>query len=171
MLSAIQVKGLLEIVAAASEFGTLPVRPGEENAVERMIKHAPVAVDRPKYADPHTKVNALLQAHFSRERLSGDMGNDARTAVREASRLLQVRCDDLFDVNTVILWGAAPGHWVLGPVGLDLIWFDRQICLHGIKFAVAWVSASDLVIVVVNVVFKPIRRWVKSRQVAGANRT
>jgi pre-mRNA-splicing helicase BRR2 len=88
--SALQVKGLLEIVAAASEFDTLPVRPGEENAVERMIKHAPVAVDRPKFADPHTKVNALLQAHFSRERLSGDMGNDARTAVREASRLLQV---------------------------------------------------------------------------------
>ncbi|WIA19957.1 hypothetical protein OEZ85_005838 [Tetradesmus obliquus] len=88
-----KVKGLLEIVAAASEFDTLPVRPGEENAVERLIKHAPVAVDRPKFADPHTKVNALLQAHFSRERLGGDMGNDARTAVREASRLLQAVVD------------------------------------------------------------------------------
>jgi hypothetical protein len=86
------------------------VRPGEENAVERMIKHAPVAVDRPKYADPHTKVNALLQAHFSRERLSGDMGNDARTAVREASRLLQVRlarmrcgCDIFTEVGVELL--------------------------------------------------------------------
>ncbi|KAF6257784.1 RNA helicase, activating signal cointegrator 1 [Scenedesmus sp. NREL 46B-D3] len=88
-----KVKGLLEIVAAASEFDALPVRPGEEVAVERMIKHAPVAVDRPKYADPHTKVNALLQAHFSRERLSGDMGSDARTAVREAARLLQAVVD------------------------------------------------------------------------------
>eukprot|EP00879_Flechtneria_rotunda_P031935 GHRR01035044.1.p1 GENE.GHRR01035044.1~~GHRR01035044.1.p1 ORF type:complete len:130 (-),score=34.28 GHRR01035044.1:317-706(-) len=86
-----KVKGLLEIVAAASEFDTLPLRPGEENVIERMLKHAPVAVDKPKYSDIHTKVNALLQAHFSRDRLSGDLGNDARIAVKEAARLLQVR--------------------------------------------------------------------------------
>jgi pre-mRNA-splicing helicase BRR2 len=87
----LQVKGLLEIVSAASEFDTLPMRPGEENVVEKMINHAPVAVDHPKFSDAHTKVNALLQAHFSRERLSGDLGNDTRTAVRESARLLQVR--------------------------------------------------------------------------------
>jgi hypothetical protein len=56
-----QVKGLLEIVSAASEFDSLPLRPGEEGAVQRMISHAPVAVDRPRFSDPHTKVNALLQ--------------------------------------------------------------------------------------------------------------
>jgi hypothetical protein len=78
-------------VSAASEFDTLPMRPGEESVVEKMIMHAPVAVDKPRFSDPHTKVNALLQAHFSRERLSGDLGNDARSAVRESSRLLQVR--------------------------------------------------------------------------------
>jgi pre-mRNA-splicing helicase BRR2 len=116
----LQVKGLLEIVAAASEFDTLPVRPGEENAVERMIKHAPVAVDRPKYADPHTKVNALLQAHFSRERLSGDMGNDARTAVREASRLLQVGCDRLECPNGWAHGLQCQGTGLLGLAGLDL---------------------------------------------------
>lgn len=85
-----KVKGLLEIVAAASEFDTLPMRPGEENVVERMLKHAPVSVDKPRYSDPHTKVNALLQSHFSRERLSGDLANDTRTSVKEAARLLQV---------------------------------------------------------------------------------
>eukprot|EP00879_Flechtneria_rotunda_P006108 GHRR01006421.1.p1 GENE.GHRR01006421.1~~GHRR01006421.1.p1 ORF type:complete len:1855 (+),score=687.13 GHRR01006421.1:742-6306(+) len=88
-----KVKGLLEIVAAASEFDTLPLRPGEENVIERMLKHAPVAVDKPKYSDIHTKVNALLQAHFSRDRLSGDLGNDARIAVKEAARLLQAIVD------------------------------------------------------------------------------
>jgi pre-mRNA-splicing helicase BRR2 len=87
----LQVKGLLDIVSAASEFDTLPLRPGEELVVEQMIKHAPVAVDKPRFSDPHTKVNALLQAHFSRERLHGDLGNDTRTAVRESARLLQVR--------------------------------------------------------------------------------
>lgn len=69
----------------------LPCPAGEENVVEKMINHAPVSVDHPKLSDPHTKVNALLQAHFSRERLSGDLGNDTRTAVRESARLLQVR--------------------------------------------------------------------------------
>jgi pre-mRNA-splicing helicase BRR2 len=89
-LAFLQVKGLLDIVSAASEFDTLPLRPGEELVVEQMIKHAPVAVDKPRFSDPHTKVNALLQAHFSRERLHGDLGNDTRTAVRESARLLQV---------------------------------------------------------------------------------
>ncbi len=56
-----QPQGLLEIVSAASEFDSLPVRPGEELVVERMLHHAPVAVDNPKYMDPHTKANALLQ--------------------------------------------------------------------------------------------------------------
>lgn len=88
-----KVKGLLEIVSAASEFDTLPMRPGEENVVGKMINHAPVSVDHPKFSDPHTKVNALLQAHFSRERLTGDLGNDTRTAVRESARLLQAVVD------------------------------------------------------------------------------
>lgn len=92
-----QVKGLLEIVSAASEFDTLPMRPGEETSVQKMISHAPVAVDKPRFSDPHTKVNALLQAHFSRERLGGDLGNDTRSAVREAARLLQVRVCVLFE--------------------------------------------------------------------------
>ena len=37
------------------------MRPGEEALVEKLLAHAPVAVDRPRYTDPHTKANALLQ--------------------------------------------------------------------------------------------------------------
>jgi len=33
--------------------------------VERLLAHAPVAVDKPKYTDPHTKANALLQVRMS----------------------------------------------------------------------------------------------------------
>lgn len=61
-----KMKGLLEIVSAASEFDDLTLRPGEEEAVRKLLAHAPVAVDRPKYTDPHVKANALLQAYFSR---------------------------------------------------------------------------------------------------------
>ena len=88
-----KLKGLLEIVSAASEFDALPVRPGEELLVERLLAHAPVSVDRPRYTDPHTKANALLQAHFSRVPLSGDLAADQRTVVQEASRLLQAAVD------------------------------------------------------------------------------
>ena len=29
--------------------------------MQKLLQHAPLAVDRPKYTDPHTKVNALVQ--------------------------------------------------------------------------------------------------------------
>ncbi|KAG1663033.1 hypothetical protein FOA52_005725 [Chlamydomonas sp. UWO 241] len=85
---------MLEIVCAASEFDTVPLRPGEEDTVERLLKHAVVAAPaRVKYTDPHTKVNALLQAHFSRTPLAGDLVLDVRTIVPEAVRLLQACVD------------------------------------------------------------------------------
>lgn len=55
------LQGLLEILSAASEFDELPLRPGEEDAVRRLLLHAPVAVDKPRFTDPHVKANALLQ--------------------------------------------------------------------------------------------------------------
>ena len=85
-----KTKGVLEIISAASEFDTLSSRPGEELTVEKLLKHAPVSVDKPRYSDPHTKANALLQAHFSRAGVAGDLRNDQQTVVREAVRLLQV---------------------------------------------------------------------------------
>lgn len=39
----------------------MAVRPGEDEAVRKLLTHAPVAVDKPRYTDPHTKANALLQ--------------------------------------------------------------------------------------------------------------
>lgn len=56
-----KLKGLLEILSAASEFDDVPVRPGEERVVQKLLQHAPLALDKPRYADPHTKVNALVQ--------------------------------------------------------------------------------------------------------------
>ena len=56
------MQGLLEILSSASEFDDLAIRPGEEEAVRKLLMHAAVAVDKPRYTDPHTKANALLQA-------------------------------------------------------------------------------------------------------------
>ncbi|KAK9842537.1 hypothetical protein WJX81_005041 [Elliptochloris bilobata] len=88
-----KLKGLLEIVAAASEFDDLPIRPGEEDAVRRLLAHAPLAVADARWTEPRTKANALLQAHFSRQPLSGDLAADQRTVVLQATRLLQATVD------------------------------------------------------------------------------
>ena len=56
-----KLKGLLEIISAASEFDELSVRPGEEESVEKLLRHAKLAITRPEYGDPHTKANALIQ--------------------------------------------------------------------------------------------------------------
>ena len=88
-----KLKGLLETLCAATEFDDVPVRPGEESLVRRILAHAKVAVEKPRYTDPHTKVNALLQAHLSRERLNADLSADARRIVRSVPRLLQALVD------------------------------------------------------------------------------
>lgn len=36
------VQGLLEIISAATEYDALPVRPGEEEAVRRLLAHSQV---------------------------------------------------------------------------------------------------------------------------------
>ena len=59
-----KLKGLLEIISAASEFDELPVRPGEEESVERLLRHAKLAISKPEYSDPHTKANALIQVNM-----------------------------------------------------------------------------------------------------------
>ncbi|GFR50198.1 hypothetical protein Agub_g12366 [Astrephomene gubernaculifera] len=88
-----KTKGLLEILANASEFSSLEVRPGEENAITKLLTHAPVAVSQLRPSDPHCKAHALLQAHFSRLPLGGDLALDQREVVREAVKLLQAIVD------------------------------------------------------------------------------
>lgn len=58
--------------------------------MRKLLLHAPLAVEAPKWTDPHTKANALLQAHFSRTALAGDLAADQKTVVQQATRLLQV---------------------------------------------------------------------------------
>ena len=59
--------------------------------MRKLLLHAPLAVDSPKWTDPHTKVNALLQSHFSRATIpSGDLAADQRTVLQQTTRLLQV---------------------------------------------------------------------------------
>eukprot|EP01018_Ginkgo_biloba_P013775 Gb_27895 [translate_table: standard] len=88
-----KLKGLLEILASASEYSRLPIRPGEEETIRRLINHQRFAIDKPKYTDPHVKANALLQAYFSRHIIAGNLALDQREVLLSASRLLQAMVD------------------------------------------------------------------------------
>ncbi|KAJ9550083.1 hypothetical protein OSB04_022626 [Centaurea solstitialis] len=88
-----KLKGLLEILASASEYEQLPVRPGEEELIRRLINHQRFSFENPKYADPHVKANALIQAHFSRQMIGGNLGSDQQEVLLSASRLLQAMVD------------------------------------------------------------------------------
>ncbi|KAF0895374.1 hypothetical protein E2562_012405 [Oryza meyeriana var. granulata] len=88
-----KMKGLLEILASASEYAELPSRPGEEEFIEKLVRHQRFSIEKPKYGDPHVKANALLQAHFSRHTIVGNLAADQREILLSAHRLLQAMVD------------------------------------------------------------------------------
>ena len=88
-----KMKGLLEILSSASEYAYLPIRPGEEDVVRRLINHQRFSFESPKVKDPHVKANALLQAHFSRQSVGGNLALDQREVLLSANKLLQALVD------------------------------------------------------------------------------
>ncbi|KAJ6676495.1 ATP-DEPENDENT RNA AND DNA HELICASE [Salix viminalis] len=88
-----KMKGLLEILSSASEYAQLPIRPGEDEVLRRLINHQRFSFENPRYADPHVKANVLLQAHFSRQSVGGNLALDQREVLLSGSRLLQAMVD------------------------------------------------------------------------------
>ena len=58
--------GLVEVLSSASEFESIPIRHGEENTIRKLSSHMPLSIEKPSFTSPTTKVNVLLQSHFSR---------------------------------------------------------------------------------------------------------
>ncbi|EOY19725.1 U5 small nuclear ribonucleoprotein helicase, putative isoform 2 [Theobroma cacao] len=93
LTSKTKMKGLLEILASASEYAQLPIRPGEEDVLRRLINHQRFSFENPRCTDPHVKANALLQAHFTRQHVGGNLALDQREVLLYATRLLQAMVD------------------------------------------------------------------------------
>lgn len=93
LTSKTRMKGLLEVLSSASEYAYIPIRPGEEEVVRRLINHQRFSFENPKVTDPHVKANALLQAHFSRQPIDGNLVLDQREVLLSANRLLQATVD------------------------------------------------------------------------------
>ena len=92
-----KLKGLLEILASASEFDDIPVRPKEETNLRQLARHLPLiaASADSGFDDSHTKTNVILQSHFSRIPLSNTVARDLTTILPVATRLLQAMVDVL----------------------------------------------------------------------------
>ncbi|XP_077224585.1 DExH-box ATP-dependent RNA helicase DExH12-like [Tasmannia lanceolata] len=93
LTSKTKMKGLLEILASASEYAQIPIRPGEEELIRKLIRHQRFDFENPKCTDPHEKANALLQAHFSRHTVVGNLAVDQREVLLSANRLLLAMVD------------------------------------------------------------------------------
>lgn len=93
LTSKTKMKGLLDILASASEYSQLPIRPGEEELIRKLINHQRFSFENPKCTDPHVKANVLLQAHFSRHTVVGNLAADQREVLLSAHRLLQAMVD------------------------------------------------------------------------------
>ncbi|KAE8717867.1 SNRNP200 protein [Hibiscus syriacus] len=135
LTSKMKMKGLLEIVASASEFANLPIRPGEEEVLRRLINHQRFSFENPRCTDPHVKANALLQAHFSRQHVGGNLSLDQREVLLYATRLLQSMVDVIssngwlslallaMEVSQMV----AQGMWERDSVLLQLPHFTKEL--------------------------------------------
>ena len=88
-----KLRGLLEIVASASEFETVPIRHHEDVLLRRIYDRVPLKLDKIQFESPHHKTFILLQAHFSRLTLPADLAQDQRDILLRVLTLLNACVD------------------------------------------------------------------------------
>ena len=89
-----KVRGILEILSHASEFGNLPIRQGEEKALKILARNLHQKLpDSAQFQDPRTKALVLLHCHFSRKALSTDLHTDQKRVLCESINLIPAIVD------------------------------------------------------------------------------
>ncbi|XP_026190378.1 U5 small nuclear ribonucleoprotein 200 kDa helicase [Cyclospora cayetanensis] len=87
-------RALLEILSAAAEFGSLPLRPGEETVLkgiaQRIGLKLPASTD---FAKASTKALVLIHAHCQRATLPSDLVADQKQVLEPCVRLLHALVD------------------------------------------------------------------------------
>jgi pre-mRNA-splicing helicase BRR2 len=125
-----KLKGLLEIVASATEFDTIPIRHHEDNLLKRLYERLPVKLGSPKFNTPRIKTNILLQAHFSRMQLPPDLHSDQTMVVGRVIPLLQA-CVDVISSNGWL--SPALAAMELSQMSVQAMW-DRDSPLKQIPY-------------------------------------
>ncbi|KAK9919280.1 hypothetical protein M0R45_027887 [Rubus argutus] len=154
LTSKTKMKGLLEILTHASEYSQLSIRPGEEEVIRRLINHQRFSFENPNCTDPHVKANALLQAHFARHQVAGNLSLDQHEVLLSASRLLQAMVDvissngwlNLSLLAMEISQMVTQGMWDRDSMLLQLPHFTRELAKRCHEFPGKSIErVSDLV--------------------------
>jgi len=93
LTSKTKMKGLIDLLSGASEYDDIPIRRHEAGILRKLGSHLPLKIENPRYTDPHTKANILLQCHFSRIPINPDLQEDQKFVVETSTRLLQAIVD------------------------------------------------------------------------------
>ncbi|PXF42316.1 hypothetical protein BWQ96_07951 [Gracilariopsis chorda] len=91
-----KLRGLIDILSLASEFGEIPVRLGDEDVLRNLAARVPVSLEdanTTSYSSPHVKAHLLLQAHLTRESIPYDFLEDQKRIVLIGVRLLRAMVD------------------------------------------------------------------------------
>lgn len=94
LTSKTKIKGIIEILSAASEFSRMTIRQAEEGQLRKLAMHVPNALpETAGFEDPATKTLVLLQAHFSRISLGSELASDQQEILGDSTKLLQSMVD------------------------------------------------------------------------------
>ncbi|KAL9656222.1 hypothetical protein ABK040_007838 [Willaertia magna] len=88
-----KMRGLIDILSYSTEFEKLPIRQKENHILRKLAAHAPLKIDKPQYNKIPTKVNLILQSHFSRNKLTPAMEKDKTMVLTESTKLLRAMID------------------------------------------------------------------------------
>jgi pre-mRNA-splicing helicase BRR2 len=89
------LKGVLEIITAATEFEDIQIRRHEDHILQRIYDRVPFKMQEPNLETPHFKAFVLLQAHFSRMQLPIDLAKDQEVVIRKVLNILSASVDVL----------------------------------------------------------------------------
>lgn len=113
-----KLKGLLEIVSSAAEFESVPIRRHEDVVLRHIYDRVPVKLDTVNYDAPYFKTFLLLQAHFSRLQLPGDLAFDLSVILKKVLNLLAA-CVDVMSSNAYL---NALGAMDMSQMCVQAIW-------------------------------------------------
>jgi pre-mRNA-splicing helicase BRR2 len=89
-----KIKGILEILSAATEFSNIPIRHREDSFLRELCKHLPQSLPQnAKFDDPATKALILMLCHFSRQSLPVDLHADLKFILSHIIKLIQALVD------------------------------------------------------------------------------
>ena len=90
-----KLRPMLQILSASSEYEKLQIRHGDDKKLRLLVSHQPaIKVNNPEWTEPYTKVNVLLQCHFSRSSIGSiDLRKDQECILHDAVRLVRALVD------------------------------------------------------------------------------